>query len=175
MDREPFKRLNDEPDLALKLITKRYGKQLMKRIKYLVADNDELVKDIVQETLVVLWTDREKVSKMKDPFVWMMVIAKNTALSKLRNEHQDLRVSIKDVENVASISRADTELNYKETLENIVLNASKLTPKEQEILIDSKLGGMENKELEEKYGLAPQRIKNLLSSGLKKIRQLLRD
>lgn len=175
MDKEPFNRLTDEPDLALRLIMEKHGEQLTKWIRNFIPHNDELVKDAVQETLIVLWSDADKVATAKDPFMWMMVIAKNVSLSKLRREHQDRRVPLEEIENLSCNIQADTELNYKDTVDDIVLKASKLTSREQEILIGSKLHGMENKELEKKHGLAPQRVRNLLSSGLKKIRQLLKD
>lgn len=175
MDEDPFKHLIDEPDRGIRLIVKRYGTQLKSRVRRFIADDDELVKDVISEILTELWVYREKISQKKDPFMWMMVIAKNIALRRLRDEHLDRRVPMEDIGDPLFNEQADTALNYKEMQEQILLEAVNLTPKEREILIGSKLEEMDNKELSDKHGITAQRVRNLLSSGLKKIRKLLED
>jgi DNA-directed RNA polymerase specialized sigma24 family protein len=50
-----------------------------------------------------------------------------------------------------------------------------LTKREKELVIGAKLHDMDNRELGKVYGITVQRVKNLLSSGMKKIRHLFRN
>ncbi|HAE68875.1 RNA polymerase sigma factor [Sphingobacterium multivorum] len=174
MDEDPFEILVNEPDRGLKLIMAKHGSQLKKRIRNVVNNDDELVKDVISETLTVLFVEREKIALRKEPFVWMMVIAKNISLKMLRQEKRDRKVPIDELRNVPHADDSDRNLNYRELLDVVLLKSEQLTPMERKILIDAKVNGLDNKELENRHGLRPQRVRNLLSSALAKIRQLLR-
>ena len=173
MREDPFEILVKEPDRGLRLIMAKHGSQLKKRIKNFISNDDELVKDVISETLTVLFVEREKVSTSKDPFIWMMVIAKNIALKMLRQEKMGLKVSMDVVGDLTHNEAADTNLNYKEMLGIVLSKAEQLSPMEKKILIDAKVHGLKNKELETNYDLQPQRVRNLLSTALSKIRKIL--
>ena len=174
MVNEAFRILIDDPALGLRLIMELYGPQLLKQISRCIENDDELVKDVYQLTLIAIWTDHKKIGELEDPFAWIMVIARNTALSTLRSERIRLKEPIEDHENLRSSEQADTALVYKETLDELLQHAKQLTPREEEIFIASKVDGMDNKELEKVHNLKAQRVRNLLSSAKKKIRKLLR-
>lgn len=174
MVNEAFRILIDDPDLGLRLIMELHGPELVKQISRCIQNDDELVKDVFQLTLITIWTDHKKIGELEDPFAWIMVIARNTALSTLRSERIRLKEPIEDHENLRSSEQADTDLVYKETLDELLQHAKRLTPREEEIFIASKVDGMDNKELEKVHNLKAQRVRNLLSSAKKKIRKLLR-
>lgn len=174
MENEVFKLLIDDPDLGLRLIIGLHGPELVKQISRCIQNDDELVKDVYQLTLIAIWTDNKKIGELEDPFAWIMVIARNTALSTLRSERIRQKEPIEDHENLRSSEQADTALVYKETLDELLLHAKQLTPREEEVFIASKVDGMNNKELEKVHNLKAQRVRNLLSSAQKKIRKLLK-
>lgn len=174
MVNEAFRILMDDPDRGLRLIMELHGPQLLKQIGRTIQHDDELVKDVFQLTLIAIWTDHKKIGELKDPFAWIMAIARNTALSTLRSERIRLKEPIEDHEDLRSSEQADTDLVYKETLDELLFHARRLTPREEEIYIASKVDGMDNKELEKVHNLKAQRVRNLLSSAQRKIRMLLR-
>lgn len=174
MVNEAFRILIDDPDLGLRLIMELHGPELVKQISRCIQNDDELVKDVYQLTLIGIWTDHKKIGELEDPFAWIMVIARNTALSTLRSERIRLKEPIEDHENLRSSEQADTDLVYKETLDELLQHVKQLTPREEEIFIASKVDGMDNKELEKVHNLTPQHVRNLISSANRKIRKLLK-
>lgn len=174
MENEAFKILMDDPDRGLRFIIDKHGPQLLKQITRCIQNDDELVKDVFQLTLIAIWTDHKKIGELEDPFAWIMVIARNTALSMIRVERLRLKEPIEDHENLRSPDQADTALVYKETLDELLFHARRLTPREEEIFLASKVDGMDNKELEKVHNLTPQHVRNLISSANRKIRKLLK-
>lgn len=170
-----FKLLADEPDVALPIIIKRHGAQLRARIDMFVRDDDELAQDVFSETLVAIWVARKKVAAARDPFVFVMAIAKKIALYMIRSENKYKTLPAEFLDDLADYVQADTEMLYKERREQMLDAAEMLTPKERNILIDAKLEQWSNKELSEKYDVSVQHVKNVLSSALKKLRALLKD
>lgn len=174
MGEDPFEILVKEPERGLRLIMARHGSQLKKRIKNIINNDDELVKDAVSETLIALFVQREKIAMRKDPFVWMMVIAKNIALKMLRQEKRDRKITIDELRAVPHSDNIEADLHYQEMLNLILSKAERLSPMERKVLIDAKVHGLDNRELEVRHDLKPQRVRNLLSTALAKIRQLLK-
>lgn len=174
MENEAFKILMDDPDRGLRFIIDKHGPQLLKQITRCIQNDDELVNDVFQLTLIAIWTDHKKIGELEDPFAWIMAIARNTALSTLRSERIRLKEPIEDHEDLRSSEQADTDLVYKETLDELLFHARRLTPREEEIFIASKVDGMDNKELENVHNLTPQHVRNLISSANRKIRKLLK-
>lgn len=174
MGEDPFEILVKEPERGLRLIMARHGSQLKKRIKIFIHNDEELVKDVVSEILIVLFVQREKVAICKDPFLWMMAIARNIALKILRQEKKDWKIALDELRTVPHSDDSDAHLNYQEMLETVLSKAEQLTPMEKKVLIDAKVHGLDNKELGIRHDLRPQRVRNLLSTALAKIRRLLR-
>jgi RNA polymerase sigma factor (sigma-70 family) len=175
MYENPFKLLVDEPNRALETIMERHGPQLRARIELYISGDDALVEDVLLETLVAIWVDGQKAARMADPFVWMMAVAKKKALYRLRGEYRHLRVSMDSIYELPDSLRADSELSYRELRERVLKATERLTKREKELVIGAKLHDMDNRELGKVYGITVQRVKNLLSSGMKKIRHLFRN
>lgn len=176
MEEEHFKLLLKDPDRALKEIIKQHGAQLKRRIELTIGKDEVLVKDVINETLICLYVKREEVVCLDKPSAWMMIVAGNIALSLRRGEHSALKIAIDDLLLDPSDSVwADTELCYKELHERFMKATEQLTPRERDMVIDAKLHGKDNDELSRIHGVSLQHAKNLLSSGLKKIRHILRD
>lgn len=66
----------------------------------------------------------------------------------------------------------DWNLIYKETRDEILLKAKQLTPREEEVLLASKIEGLNNKELAKRFNISPQRVRNLVSASVKKLTKL---
>ncbi|WP_313240011.1 RNA polymerase sigma factor [Sphingobacterium multivorum] len=175
MEEDSFKRLAEEPELAINQIMKRYGLQLKTRIRQFIKDDDELVKDVFAETIAAIWADGKRVSTMKEPFAWMMNIAKYQSLNAIRAEHKDIKASLEDALLLTDSTHADTVLDYEELYLRFLKATEQLTPKEKEILLNAKMQGFENKEIGTMYGISLQRVKNITSTAINKIRRALKD
>ncbi len=175
MDEEPFKILLREPVRGMGLIMSQHGALLKNWLRKLLKNDDELIQDVISETFMEVWIARDEILKKDNPSLWMMGIAKNIALNKLKYNAKRKKASIKEIKNMPSSDMPHTDLHYREIKDIIIQKAEELTPREREILIASKIDGMDNKELEETFGLQPQRVRNLLSSALAKMRKMLEE
>ncbi|MBL1408996.1 sigma-70 family RNA polymerase sigma factor [Sphingobacterium faecale] len=175
MDEEPFKILLREPVRGMELIMAKHGALLKNWLRKFLKNDDELIQDVISETFMEVWIARDEILKKDNPSIWMMVIAKNIALKKLKYNKKRKKASIKEIKNMPSSDMPHKDLHYREIKDIILLKAQELTPREREILIASKIDEMDNKELEETFGLQPQRVRNLLSSAVAKMRKMLKE
>ncbi|HBI86829.1 MAG TPA: sigma-70 family RNA polymerase sigma factor, partial [Sphingobacterium sp.] len=70
-DRYFFQLLDSKPNAALEQIFARYGGSLEKYIRRFIYDHDDLIKDVLNETLIVIWEKRQLVAKLEAPVYWM--------------------------------------------------------------------------------------------------------
>lgn len=175
MDEEPFKILLREPIRGMGLIMSQHGALLKNWLRVLLKNDDELIQDVISDTFMEIWIDRENIAKKDDPLMWVMGVAKNIALAKLRYNKKRKKASIKKVKNMPNSDPMDQGLHYREIREIILKKAEELSPREKQILIGSKIDELDNKELAELFGLQPQHVRNLLSSALAKMRKLLKE
>lgn len=173
-DAELFRQLVDRPDTALEAIYGRYGGLLVTYLRNFIRNDDDLIKDVISEALVVVWKKREEVAKKKNPLEWMMRVAHNIALYRIREETRRGTETLEDDAGVADADRADSELEGKELDRLIRQAADTLTPKERMVFLQVKMEGMTNREVMEQHGMAEQTVKNLLARALKKIRRRLK-
>ncbi|WP_313417951.1 RNA polymerase sigma factor [Sphingobacterium multivorum] len=174
-DRYFFQLLDSQPYAALEQIFAHYGGSLEKYIRRFIYDDDDLVKDVLNETLIVIWEKRQLVAKLEAPVYWMQRVAKNKALYYIRGEAKYNKISLDNGLDMASGQCADDIFAYNE-LEMLILEAcEELPPQDRELVIKSKFEGRSNKELMATYGMAEQTVKNKLSRALKVIRKKLKD
>lgn len=171
MDKDPFKVLKDDPNEGIKLIEIRYARKIIFRVRSYIRNDDELVKDVVQEVYIIVFIKREEIVASNNPLGLILKIAKNRAITCWKGECQMERVEVNELDNHLSNDEADRELNEKEIREQLFLKAHELTDKERNILYCVLEEGLSNKEIEVKFGLTAQDVKNVKSSGLKKVRR----
>lgn len=167
--------LTDEPGMALEAIYAQYGRKLAASLFAILGNDEDLVKDVISETLAVLWEKRREAAGKENPLAWMMRVASNIALYRLRQETRRKAAPLDRYINVADRIRADSDLGRRELEERILKAAEKLKPNERTVFLEIKLHGKTNKEVAMQEGMAEQTVKNLLSGALKKIRKALGD
>lgn len=174
-DAELFRQLVDQPDRALEAIYDRYGGLLMAYLRNFIRKDDDLIKDVVSETLMVVWKKREEAAEKKRPLEWMIRVAHNIALYRIREETKRGTEPLEGYVWVADSNHADSELESRELYRLIRQAAEMLTPKERMVFFLIKMEGMTNRELMKRHNMAEQTVKNLLTQALKKIRKSLKD
>lgn len=173
-DAELFRQLVDQPEKALEAIYDRYGGLLIAYLRNFIRNDDDLIKDVLSESLVVVWKKRGEVAKKKKPLEWMMRVAHNIALYRIREEAKRGTEPLDGYLGMAGGSRADGELERRE-LDRIIRQAAEsLTPKERMVFLRIKMDGATHRELMTRCGMAEQTVKNLLARATKKIRKSLK-
>lgn len=98
----------------------RYAKSIL--------NNDDVAKDVVQETMLKIWEKREQAESIRNIEAWCMTVARNFALSKYRlkdNQNRRFDVGAEFEENSATpyqkLERADVMNKIDEMVSELPL------------------------------------------------------
>lgn len=171
---DPFRMLDNRPDEALRVIYGRYYRLLAGAIR-LYTDNDEEIKDIIQQTLMVIWETRTAVSRKEKPYFWMIGIARNIAREKIREAQRRMELPLEPQHDRPGMDKADGKILFEEMEGHIMKALSPWPEKDRRLFIESRFEGASNAELMERYNLAEQTVKNKVSMVAKSVRQYFRN
>lgn len=162
-------------EMALAAIYKTFKTVLVLYIKNYIRNDEELIKDIIAETMLVLWMQREEAAKKEKPLSWLLTIAHHIAIDKIRAQK---KYYTEPLENHLSLSGNDytaREAERKELEEIFRKAAEKLPPQERKILLLSKIEEVPHKQIALQFRVSVQTVKNQLSRALKKIKRYMED
>src|SRR5690606_14181672 len=112
---------------------------------------------------------------LEEPYLWMMRVAKNKALHRMREADRHRKVPLDGYEDLPADERADGELPQAELEQPKEQACETVTPAERSIFVGSKIEELTNEELEKRYKLAKQTVRNRLSQALRKVRVALSE
>ncbi len=78
--------------LNLEMTTETFKSQVLPlknklyRFAYSILRNQDLARDVVQETMMKVWEKRQEMQALKSPEAWCMTLTRNFALEKLRSK-----------------------------------------------------------------------------------------
>lgn len=162
-----FRLLVERPDKAMEAIYTCYYGQMCAFIRCFIANDDDLIKDVVQETLIVVWEDREKFAALDKPYFFMLKVAKNKAWEKIREKEKQKKAPLEEGYDVSGHDKTDGNLLLEELEEEICRGIEKLPATQQAIFRDSQMNGLSDKEMMERHSLAKQTVKNTRSKAIK--------
>ena len=135
-------------------------------------NNTVEAEDIVQETLLKLWYNRNNLGEYRNIPGLAMQITKNLCINKL-NEISRNHISLDS--HTISIVEHTTPLKILEEqdkMENILKIIDQLPPLQQLIIRMKHLEGYENKEIAEITGSSEESVRMNISRGRQKIKEL---
>ena len=168
--RSLFRRLADpdQTEAAIAEIFDLFHGELISYLTRLVPNDDELVKDLVEDLLVELCEHPEQFADKREPKSWLFTVAKYKTKNYLRKASRRLTEPLVGEFVLESDLDADSELKRKE-LEQVVLETVQgLTDKERKVFMCRWDDGLSAVEIAERYGNDTQTIKNQLSKALHK-------
>lgn len=133
--------------------------------------NKMSAEDIVQQTFVCLWKDREKLSDSKSPKNYLYAIAHNRYIDFINKEKKRDKIMDgvyeKALRDRINDDNEDLELRIKKM--NDIIES--LPPKCKEILKMNKIDGLKYKEIAAKKGISIKTVEAQMSVAFKKIRK----
>lgn len=135
-----------------------------------VKDRQE-AEDIVQETFIKLWNMRSRLDETKDIRSLLFTITRNRVVDTLR--YQMNRAVTKDCLsyiNEVDKDAASSKIYYDDYIRMVDRVKGCQTKRELEIYEMSREGDMSIREISQSLNIAPQTVKNILTSALRKIR-----
>ena len=173
-----FRQLGAHPgsaEVALAAIYKAFKAVLVLYIKNYIRNDEELIKDVITETMLVLWTKREEAARKEKPLPWLLTIAHNIAIDKIRAQKRYYTEPLEDHLSLPGNDYTDREAARKELEELFRKAVEKLPPQERRILLLSKMEEVPPKQIALQLRLSIQTVKNQLSRALKKIKSYMGD
>lgn len=158
---------------AFQVIYDRYSAALYGVVMRIVPI-EELAEDVLQETFVKIWKNTESYDNSRGTlFTWMLNIARNSALDKLRSSEYRQRTTNRSIENlVGEIDRQQNSSFNPETigLQEFVL---KLKPDQQQLIDLIYYQGFTQSEAADELGIPLGTVKTRVRSALIRLRELM--
>jgi len=174
-DIELVERLQKGDVEAFDLIYDKYsGKLYAFGLRYLrsTAETEELV----QSVFLKLWENYKNLKKESSFKSYLFTITYNELckLFRKKNYHQQfIRETL--YENSQSSSAMEESLDYNSLMERVQKIVDKLSKRQKEIFMKSRLEGKSTKEIAKEVGLSPGTVDNYISEALKFIRSRLHN
>ncbi|TGL69940.1 RNA polymerase sigma factor [Leptospira kmetyi] len=158
-----------------------YGPMLYSVVYKILMDREE-AEEVLQEVFTILWTKAEQFDSSKaSPLTWMITIARNAALSKIRSvDHRTRKQSFEFQESFAENSKVARDSVFQNALdsnlrEKVKQAISGLAPEISILLEEAYWSGLSQSEIAKKYNLPLGTVKSRIRSGLMELRDRLKD
>lgn len=135
-------------------------------------ENKSHAKDLTQEILLKLWSNRNKIGHIKNLDTYIFTMAKNQAIDYHRKKAK-ATISFEETSTLSHSQSPNAILNLiEEDLKSklqILLNA--LSPRQKEIFILSRINGLSHDEISFQLNISNKTVRNHLFEALKYLRE----
>lgn len=177
-----FERLRKGDEAAFKVIYNKYVPQLFYFVYEYVPYND-LVENIIQETLMVLWEKKSELADDTNLGAYLFTVAKNNCLYKLRDQRYQRKIfdstEVNELElksNLDALGSLDTSLlTFTEIGQIINETLEQLPPQCRTVFKLSRFEEKKNKEIAEELGISIKAVEGHITKALKIFRETLKD
>lgn len=176
-DKQLFLLIAEGDEAAFGILFHRYIPQVQPVIARLTGSG-AITKDIIQDTFLSIWIDRQKLSDIQNPSDWIFRIVYNKTYTWLEQQqtHRRIRSEIGENLQAGPLSNPTEEsLSFSETSRLVRQAIHRLPPQTQKIYRLSREQGLKNQEIAAQLGLSPQTIKNTLTNAAKSIKTYLAE
>ena len=177
-----FEKIREGDEAAFKIIYNRYVPRLYYFVYEYVPFND-LVENIIQETLLVLWTKKSTLADNTNLGAYLFTVAKNNCLYKLRDQRYKQKLfestEVNELElkaNLDALGALDTSLITFTEIEQIIeITLRQLPPQCRTVFMLSRFEEKKNKEIAAELGISVKAVEGHISKALKLFRTSLKD
>ncbi len=170
-----IKLLREGNEIVFAQVYEKFGAQVY-RLAFRFLKDKAQSEEIVQETFIKLWLNREKLDINGNLWLYLYVIAKRLSLNELRKISQSEELSAQLLLNITDAHNGTEEEVLAADMEKFtesVLN--KLSNQQQTIFRLSRVEGLTHQQIAEKLGISPNTVKNHMVEALKNIKNQLKD
>lgn len=170
-DKELFNRIATGDEQAFTDLFRLYTPKLLPFLIKLTR-NEQLAKEMFQETFLRLWVNRSDLINVKQPAAWIYKIGSNVSITYLRTQSNRRRL-LKNVE-IVEAGEFVTEMIDSKELKLIIRRAVDLLPeKRREVYQLSREEGLSHQEIAEKLNIAVNTVKAQIGTSLKFIQEFI--
>ncbi|MBN9380602.1 MAG: RNA polymerase sigma-70 factor [Chitinophagaceae bacterium] len=135
--------------------------------------SESVVEEVVQETFIKVWLNRDKLAEMENPGGWVFTVASNKCYDYLRTRALNDKLFVSTTAEPGGANSIHEWLDLKELKRLIELAVNDLPEQRKKIYLMSRSQGKTIPEIAEILQLSPNTVKNALVSSLKSIREYL--
>lgn len=142
----------------------------MFRVAVVLLGNRDEAQDIVQDTMVTLWTVKDKLADVRSLKAYCYGMVRNACLTQLTR-----RKATESVESIASEDDGITPhqiVQARDSLHFLQQAIDAMPTQQSEVMKLSAYAGMSNSEIAELTGLSDTNVRAILSRGRKKLKTL---
>ena len=143
------------------------------RFAEIYLNDDEEIKDAVQEVFIKLWESRASINENKDIDGVLFIMTRNTIFDYFRKSLNKVTMKITALEVAEKIAISDETLEVKDLLEYIWKLVSLLPPRQQEVFIMRRKQIRTNKEIAEQLDISEKAVERNIYFALKFIKKNL--
>lgn len=165
-------RMGDES--AFSLIYDQCSGQVY-RLAFRFLKDKALSEEIVQETFIKLWLNRDKLDVSGNMWLYLYVIAKRLSLNALRQINQSAELFETLLLNIEQAHNSTEEEILAADMERFTDEVLNKLPKQQQLVFKfSRIDGLTHQEIAQKLEISPNTVKNHIVEALKTIKANLK-
>lgn len=173
----PIQQLKNGNEKVFEQIIKSYWPRLHSFANIYVIDK-EVAKEIVQDTFLTLWDQRENLNDGTCLITYLMVVCRNKCLNYLKSLQLET-IPVDDLSEYAIYQRSNVYvleddsleiLTVKELTHAIAVSLDKLPPRTKEIFMLSRYSGLKNTEIADQLGISTKGVEYHISNALKQLK-----
>ncbi|WP_316848006.1 RNA polymerase sigma-70 factor [Pedobacter psychrodurus] len=150
-----------------------YGRKIY-ALAFRFLKNQQQSEEIVQETFINLWVNREKLDVQGNIYLYLYVIAKRLCLNELRKINQSVALFSGLINRISELHNATEEEILANDMEQFVGTLLKKLPSQQQLIFKmSRDEGLSHREIAEKLQISPNTVKNHMVEALKTLKSKL--
>ena len=166
-ENEELELLRNASKQSFEILYHRYSGTLYNFMMKVSKGDSYTAEELVQQTFIRVWENRENVNPEKSFISYLCTIAKNMLLN--RYEHQTIQFIYEEYIKAKVIDNkniTEEEVDRKLLEEYLDKLADKLPPKRKEIFVLSRKEGLSNKQIAQKLNISESTIETQLSKAL---------
>jgi len=166
-EKEELELLRNASRQSFEILYHRYSGKLYNFMMKVSKGDSYTSEELVQQTFIRVWENRENVNPEKSFISYLCTIAKNMLLN--RYEHQTIQFIYEEYIKAKVIDNkniTEEEVNRKLLEEYLDKLTDKLPPKRKEIFVLSRKEGLTNKQIAQKLNISESTIETQLSKAL---------
>jgi RNA polymerase sigma-70 factor (ECF subfamily) len=172
-DTDLLQRMKKGDESAFRELYDRHSRQVAAFVFHLTHSAVD-AEDILQETFLKLWTNREQLPAIVHPGNYIFIIARNKTLDHLRKIAQQQKLVDHVWANISNVADAlDLQLDARESQQLINTALSRLTEQQRTIFRLSRQEGLDHATIASQLQLSKSRVKNVQVETLRFLREFL--
>ena len=145
-------------------------KEAMMRIAFNIVGSESDALDAIQDSLITLWNNRQRLAEASNPEAYCIIALKNRCLSILRSRRET--TSLETFDNASDGDAVSREIDARDSLCLMRSIIDSLPEGQRKVVRLSIFGQCTNEEIAALTGYSGQNVRTLLSRGRRRIKEL---